>query len=99
MNNYDSSQLVELLGAIEEAKRPWSPYIGLVELRTSLFCPRDQAFSMSSRGFPELGESALMHPEDVEKLKAGLVAFLKKPISDAELAAYVWWRAHHKAKP
>lgn len=89
-----STAALEALASLEEAKRPWSPFIGLVRLEPSRYCQIGVCYAIdaSRAGFPELGQAAVIHQDDVEPFRTALAKVLDRTlISDAELAAWIFW--------
>lgn len=81
---------LELLAAVEETARPWAPFIGLVDLCVSRYCASLCFYKIT---FADRGHTVVLHPDDLEAVRRPLVERYQKTVSDAELAAYVWWRA------
>lgn len=85
--------------------RPWAPLIGLVELRRTEYLERGACYALDPsrtnslfRDAP-LQQSVLLHPDDVEGVRVQVQAAERgRRMSDAELAAYLYWATHESRK-
>lgn len=85
--------------AMDELTRPWHAFCGLVDLRPSTHCTKGDMYAVDSSrsGFSDLGCCVVLHPDDVERMRAAARSHAgRSTISDAELAAFLYWHAHRK---
>jgi len=96
MNNY----LVETLAAQEELERPWSAFIGLITLHESRFCTRGTGFAMDTSKIktPDVGQVVIVHPDDKPIFKEAANRMSSRQVSDAELAAILWWTVQNRRR-
>ena len=87
-----------LRATIDEIQRPWAAFVGLVALRTSRYAERESVYALNASrgGFPELGQAVVVHPDDLPAFHAEAWRCLGRPLSDDELAAWLYWVAHRR---
>jgi hypothetical protein len=91
-----NNMMFDLAAKMDEIQRPWAAFIGLIEFRTSDYAPRGTGYALNgaSAGFPDLGQSVVIHTEDVELFRNTVKARTGRDVSNAELAAFLYWSAH-----
>jgi hypothetical protein len=100
MSDLHVGMVQQMLLECDLIARPWAPFIGLVELRLSKWVNAGDVFVLdhSSGPLPELGHSVLMHPDSMPTARGTLQSLHRRTLSDAELAAFLYWSAIERRK-
>jgi hypothetical protein len=98
MSNLTIDALREARVRVDAIMRPWAAFIGAVELRPSTYVNGDAIYALDPSktnatftiGEP-LPQSVVLHPDTVPVARKALADAERRDISDAELAAYLFW--------
>lgn len=91
----------DLRATMDEIERPWAAFIGAITLRPSPYVSDVDAvyaINPARTGFPDLGQAVVIHPDGIEVARAAARRFTGRKVTDAELAALLYWMAHQKRK-
>lgn len=101
MSSFSYNDLVDTIVTLDAKFYPWRAFVGLVSLRRSAYCARGDSYALDPSKvdqFRDLGQSVVMHPDDVEPARGGLRKKLGGTIGDDELAAFVFYFAMQRRK-
>lgn len=94
--------LNDIRATMDEIERPWAAFIGLVALRTSPYVRPGETYALNFTpviGDNFKGQAALLHPDDIEPTRAAVQQLTRrKVVSDAEIAAFIYYAAHESRK-
>jgi hypothetical protein len=88
----------EMMLRVDSIVNPWAAFVGLITLQRSTYCAPGISYAVdpSRTDFTELGQQFIMHPDDVEPARRSIEKVLNHKMTDAELAAWLWWHAKRK---
>ena len=90
---------LDLRATMDEIERPWAAFIGAIDLRPSPYVSDVDAIyaiNAASAGFPDLGQAVVIHPDGIDGARTMAQRVTGRVVTDAELAALLYWMAHQK---
>lgn len=83
--------LADLLATQHEIERPWAAFTGLIEVRPSFYAKPGDLYALNPTSGFSLNPTVVLHPDTLTEARAEAVTHLGRSLSDAELAAWLWW--------
>lgn len=82
---------------VDNVQRPWAAFIGLVSLKASEFVSKDTVYAMNPQvSGIQMEPTVIIHPTGIPAAKKLIENWAGRVVSDAELAAFLYWTAYKK---